>query len=489
MKTPGKLLLFVASWSLLFSCQNSGPYGDELSDNDLKSATSGVVIVVEPNGIDDTEDIMKAFADAEAAGPGTTIQLVEGEYFTGAVEVYGFYGTVKGAGTDQTIMNIIPGIPAEEQINNNQLSAWWRLIGGDITLSDMTFKTPDGSLIKEGFIDPVIGKDLYSLIMFNNYNDLYYHPDEFQKVNVARVDFYGGYDNPEDGGPYWKTDHNSLLGIWLGFDYFWPAEGLDYPLAQGNFVIDDCYFEHFGDGVEGFGLGEHAYTAVLNSIFNKCMWPLYFTANYNTDVLINNNTFSNTDLICEIMVEDNDYGFLGNTTILPIKPCRYTITGNTFNTTAAIPAIVANDHLVYLGPEERTPLQVIIENNVFNLAEGSSGILLNNSQNAVVRNNKFVGSCTTGIAVDGFNLVNPEEVPYALNALLLGNNFSRLTSSVANVYLGEKSKECTVAGSKTDGLVIDSGVDNMVTGMTKGKPGLKLGPGIVDNFRLVRQKP
>jgi hypothetical protein len=144
---------------------------------------------------------------------------------------------------------------------------------------------------------------------------------------------------------------------------------------------------------------------------------------------------------------------------------------------------------VYKGPEERLPQLFIIKNNVFNLAEGSSGICLNNAQDAIVSNNVFKGSCAKGILVDGFNPVNTEEVPFALNDLLLGNNFSRLTSSVANVYLGEKSKECTVVGSKTDGMVIDNGVDNKITGMTKGKPGVKLGPTIRDNFRLVRGKP
>jgi len=487
MKTISKLLFYVAFMSLLFSCQKSDPFGEGLMGTNLKSASAGVIITVEPNGTDDTENILKAFSDAEVAGPGTTIQLIAGEYHTGAIEVYGFHGTVKGAGRDKTIMNIIPGIPVEDQLNNNQSSAWWRLIGGDITLSDMTFKTPDGSLVKDGFIDPIFGKDLYSFIIFNNYNDLYYHPGEFQKVKVARVDFYCGYDNPEDGGS-WKSDHNSLLGVWVGLDYYWPAEGMDYPLTKGNFVIDDCYFEHFVDGVEGFSLGEDAKMAIQNCRLNKCSWPVFFTANYNSDITIKNNVFSNTDMVSDIGIWDHDFGYLFNTTILPLKPCRYTITGNIFNTTAAIPAIVANDYWVYLGPEERMPLQLIIENNVFNLAEGSSGVLLNNSQNAVVRNNRFTGSCTTGIAVDGFNDDNPEEVPYALNALLLGNNFSRLTSSVANVYLGEKSKECTVVGSKTDGLVIDNGVDNKVTGMTKGKPGLKLGPAIRDNFRLVRGK-
>lgn len=92
-------------------------------------------------------------------------------------------------------------------------------------------------------------------------------------------------------------------------------------------------------------------------------------------------------------------------------------TRETFNN--PLPVIDAKDYWAYLGPEERMPLQLIIENNVFNLSEGSSGILLNNSQNALVRNNRFTGSCTTGIVVDGFNEDDPEAVPFPLPVISL----------------------------------------------------------------------
>jgi hypothetical protein len=268
-----------------------------------------------------------------------------------------------------------------------------------------------------------------------------------------------------------------------------PSEGVEYPLTKGNYLISDCYFEHTGDGVEGWSLGEEAETKINSCTFNKCLWPLYFMSNFNSKISILNNTFSNSEVMYDVMIEDNDYGFMSNTVVEPLKRCEYIIEGNTFNGIQPIPSIFTIDHWVYKGPEERLPQLFIIKNNVFNLAEGSSGICLNNAQDAVVMNNRFKGSCSTGILVDGFNPVDPENLPYAKNALLLGNNFSRLNSSVANIYLGEKSKDCTVIGSKTDGKVIDKGVNNKITGMTKGKPGLKLGPNIRDNFRLLRKKP
>ncbi len=240
------------------------------------------------------------------------------------------------------------------------------------------------------------------------------------------------------------------------------------------------------NSVEGFSLGENAEMKVSSCKSNNCFVPLYFTANYNSKISILNNTFSNSTGWGDMVIEDNDWGFLFKTEIKPLKRCEYFVYGNTFNTTAAIPSIITNDHWVYLGPTERLPMLLDIKNNVFNLAEGSNGINLNNAQDAMVKNNRFKGVCQSGIAVDGFNLSDPENVPFAKNVLMQGNNFSNLTSSAANVYLGEKSMDCTVVGSKTDGKVIDEGVNNAITGMQKGKPGLKIGPSIADNHRLMR---
>ena len=486
MKTILKIFCIATFTSFLFSCQKTSEFDNELAGIDLKSAHKGAVITVTPNGVDDTDNLKQAFADAAAAGPGTTIQLTEGNFLVNYIEVYNFQGTLVGAGREKTIVTLLPGIPMQAQLDVNQISAWWRMIGGDITISDMTFITPDGNLLKEGDIDPFLGKDLFSMFIFNHYNDLYYHPENPQNVVINSVNFYGGYDNPDDGN-YWKTDHNVLIAVWVGVDYFWPADGIDYPLTKGNFVVNDCIFEHVMDGAEGFSLGEYAVMRVSSCRSNNCFTPFYFTANYNSKIIIANNTFFGTNGWCDIQIEDNDWGFLFQTEINPLKRCEYFVYGNTFNSSPSIPSIITNDHWVYQGPEDRLPMLIDIKNNVFKLAKGSNGISLNNSQDAVVRNNRFSGNCTTGITVNGFTLLDPDDVPFAQNVLIQGNNFSSLNSTVANIYLGEKSKDCTVVGSKTDGNVIDLGVNNKITGMKKGKPGLKIGPTIVDNHRMIKR--
>ncbi len=492
MKTLFRFLFCMAFIGLLFSCQKSDEFSGKLSGVDLKSASKGAVIIVEPSGLDDTDNLKQAFADAALAGPGTTIQLVEGEYFVGYMEIFNFQGSLVGAGKNKTVVTMKPPVSQQAQFIANLIPGWLRMIDGDINISDMTFKTPDGSLLPEDESDPWYGKDLFSMFVFNNYNDYWYNPEKSQKVKIQRVYLESGYDNPEDGTAF-QTDHNVLLGIWVGADYWWPLEGVDYPLTKGNFVIDDCEFEHFIDAAEGFGLGEDAEMELSSCRFNNCYWPLYFTANYNSKISVLNNTFSNTTGVGEIVIEDSDWGVLINTIIEPLSYCRYNIIGNTFYTEIPIPVITTKDYWAAIGPEERLPMLFNIQNNVFNLVEGCTGIVAMNSQNAIIKNNKLRGNCATGIQVDGVvitdwdgNPIGDQEVS-AKNVLMQGNNFSNLNSSFANIWLGQKSMNCTVVGSRTDGNVIDEGLNNKITGMQKEKPGLKIGPTITDNLRLIRK--
>ncbi len=481
MKKLIRLLFLVAFTSLMFSCQKTDQFSDEMAGIDLKSAAKGAVITVLPNGVDDTENLKQAFADAAASGPGTTIQLVEGEYFCNYIEVYEFQGSLSGAGSDKTKINLYGLIDIETQEAANKGTTWWRMIGGDIVISNMTFFVRDG-IVTVGD-DPWYGSDLGAIFMFNNYNDEYQNQENAQSVVVKNVVFSGGRDNGEGT---WGTSDNVVLEVWIGSDCVWPNSSLEYPLTKGNYLIENCKFIKALNALEGFGLGEYAKMQVKSSYFDEFYASMYFTSNYNSDIYVNNNTFINTSAYCDLLIEDIDWGFQNSSFIDPSIRCRYTIENNKFIHTFPVTAIITNDHWIYMNPEERPPMLISVKNNEFNLIEGSNGLSLNNAQDALVNNNRFKGVCQSGIAVDGFSLSDPENVPFAKNVLMQGNNFSRLNSTVANVYLGEHSMNCTVVGSKTDGKVIDEGVNNKITGMQKGKPGLKIGPSIADNHRLMR---
>ena len=172
------------------------------------------------------------------ATPGTMIKLLEGEYQVGYIEIYGFKGSIVGAGRDKTILTLKTPINQADQNNNNQASCWLRVTGGDLIVSDMTFRTPDGFLSNDGEFIPAYGSDLFSIFILNNYNDEYYHPEEpAQKFVAERCSFIGGINPDMSKEGWWSTDHNTYIGIWVGVDYVWPKDGVDYPLTKGDY----CY--------------------------------------------------------------------------------------------------------------------------------------------------------------------------------------------------------------------------------------------------------
>jgi hypothetical protein len=443
------------------------------------------VIVVPPSGGDDTQELTDAITSAE---PGTIIKLLAGEYHVGFMEIYNFSGSLIGAGREKTIISLIAPISMDSQMTNNQTPGWWRMIGGDFIISDMTFRTPDGFLTDD--YDPYfLGRDLYSVFMINNYNDVYYHPEgPAQKAKFERINFYGGTNPDMNQDVAWVSDHNVCMGIWIGVDYYWPADDLSYPLTAGDYVITNCYFDHFITAVEGFSLGERAIMKLNACKIDNCFWPLYFTANYNSNILITNNMLLNSTMY-DLVIEDVDYSFLQSTPVNPLSRCKYTVMNNIFSVTNQIPSLVLCDTWVAVNPEERLPMQLLINGNQFNLSNGSSGILAINSQNAVISNNRFKGSCSTGIMVDGSltdrsgTLSLDPDKAYAKNCHLMLNSFTGLRSDEADIILGSRSQNCTVVGSAKD-KVIDDGTGNKVIGLRPIYKRYNIHTTFHDNFRM-----
>ncbi|MDZ7608607.1 MAG: hypothetical protein U5K79_24160 [Cyclobacteriaceae bacterium] len=69
----------------------------------------GPVFKVYPTGVDDTENLVQAFADAKVAGPGAIVKLAEGEFFFDNIEVTDFRGFFMGSGKNKTLVHSLPG--------------------------------------------------------------------------------------------------------------------------------------------------------------------------------------------------------------------------------------------------------------------------------------------------------------------------------------------------------------------------------------------
>lgn len=487
-----KLIFLFAAACIIASCSKNDPFntGQFSSDAFNKGMPLNVPVIVVPpdedGDGDDTEELTAAFAEAE---PGSVIKLLPGVYHTGVMELYGFQGKIIGAGKDKTI--IIPSglIKGKAQIvDRNLLTSWWRIIGGDVTISDLTFKTGDGPLTSD--VDPYFNcNGLLSILCVNNYNAEYLHNDPpFMNFTIKNVKISCGlFGDPSLG--FLGTSYNIMFPLWIGTDYWIPpAEGIS--LTKGNFNVIDCCFENSYDGLEFSSFGEDATGRIDNIKTNNCGCGIYMPANYSSRIFITNSIFSNST-ISDIMIEDWDWGLFPD--ITSSKRCQFILTGNTFNVGNPIPSVVFRDYFVVQDHSDKWPMQVILKGNLFHLTEGSTGISAWNSQDIQIRNNHFAGLCDAGIIVDGqeiilydfyYNVI-ASGTPWAKNALILGDNFSGLKAGTAAVVLGEKSMNCTVTGTGKE-KVVDLGEGNRVTGMKKVPGGNHFGPAIRDNFRMHR---
>ena len=66
---------------------------------------------VHPSGGNDTANIQAAFNAAVKAGPGSTVQLSAGHFYTNTIFVQNFNGTFRGAGQGKTCIDVVSGTP------------------------------------------------------------------------------------------------------------------------------------------------------------------------------------------------------------------------------------------------------------------------------------------------------------------------------------------------------------------------------------------
>ena len=71
----------------------------------------------------------------------------------------------------------------------------------------------------------------------------------------------------------------------------------------------------------------------------------------------------------------------------------------------------------------------------------------------------------------------------ANNVLVLGNNFTGLNATDADIVLGDNSSNCTVVGNGKESI-INTGTNNKIVGMKKKPGGAHIGPTIRDNFHM-----
>ena len=486
------LLFFAALCIIIASCSKDSGFGPG-SDSSVAMSKGypahGPVIVVPPNkdgeNDDDTDDLLAAINSAE---PGTIIKLTEGEYHVGYMEILGFNGTLMGAGRNKTIINVAGLIDQFGQYYDyNLMPCWLRIIGGDVVISDLAFKTGDGVLVKEPFTIPGLydyESTLISLVVVNNYSDQYGKGDpQPMDFTIKNVDFLCGTLDPDLS--YYGAGYNVLMAIWVGFPY-WdpPADG--YVLTKGNYNVKNCYFETTYQGFEALGLGEEAVCNVNQTKTNDVLFGMFCSGNFGPKINFTDNTFVNSKWF-DLFIDDNDWGLVMGDEYY--NRSEYFVSGNKFYSLPGVSSLIFQDTRQLMFTDYfHNPTLAVIKNNYFSLSEGCTGISLFSNTDGQIRNNRLTGKADAGIRIDGltwFLYENPPAIyPGGLskNALILGNNFTGLEATY-DIWFGPNSMDCTVVGNGKDS-VLDEGTGNKIVGMKMKSGGGHVGPTIRDNFQM-----
>lgn len=474
------MLLFLVSCSVDDTLTPGQPDDQQALSHDLNARkVKGPVFTVEPSGdltgIEDTDNLLDAFAEAKASGPGAVVQLVEGEYFITSIEIRDFYGSFFGAGMDKTIISSVLGFPCDLLDTDNVLTHLIKFINGDLAMYGMTLRIPDGIACETA--SAWYGYELMMMLVLGDYSDQYRPGNRFFKGVVSNIRFIGG-NRGDNAGTF--GDYNTLAALWVGADWFWPVPGNEYPLTRGDVTIKHCVFENFYGGGETACMGPEGKFTFENNTLKSLPNGYWLMYNYGANIYFVNNDFQNTSGI-DLFIDDNDFAVLPYLD-LTRRTIHY-IAGNTFTPAPGAISLYLIDSRIVLHPENYLPQLITVKNNLFKFSGGNIGVMCMNSQDAQVQNNRFIGSGDAGIMVDGSEVLDwstGESLPAAIaeNVLVLGNNFSGMESSIAHVVLGENSMNCTVVGSG-QGSSLDNGVDNSVSGLTP-----RIGPSISNNMKI-----
>jgi hypothetical protein len=478
-----RVIIFIFGFILilLYSCSKEMIEPDQ--SGDLKDLTCGKYGPNKPHGHvftvtpseNATQALIDAFEAAKAAGRGSVVQLEAGTYTTGMIEVRDFDGYFRGAGRGKTIITNLPDLLCEAVWEDNLLPSIFTFIGGNVTMTNMTIHLQDGQPCVPGPINDSQYGDLCCALVLSDWSYNYVPDHKYIKAVVDNIDFIPGND-----GGYGTSGTIGNVGMILfcGMDKAF-FEGNEV-LSTGDFSITNCYFENGVTGPDFFGLDENSFVNIENNTVVGCIQQIFIGDCLGSKFIIKNNKLragSYTDLfVCEYESYYCDYNYFCD--LIPKKSSSYFITGNDIQSPPGVISLFIKDYWRTVYPEETFPQQIAILNNTFKTEDGGIGIQSINNIDAKIWNNKFLGTGSTGILVQG----DEPTGTYAENLKIMNNNFMKADYTDAAVYLEPYTRNCTVVGVPSD-LIVDMGVNNKIIGVKAHKHGPHYMPGKNPHFK------
>lgn len=464
------------------------------------------------SGETDWSNIMAAFDQAVASGPGSTVQFAAGDFYVHRpIQVANFSGTVGGQGRDLTRLHTAPGrlfgllkyplppIPTylELYLDGN----WPADQTADVTVSDLSFyiegpSEPWGSHdpsnrfnsinvvdvrgIIKGYLDPD-----HANFELTHFNATFRHLKAVADTGPEYLYFGSSILNCFQAWGEWVVQldpaTNTILGRWAkpitGTYIFENIEMYNSAWSLGVVGAQDSVIRIGGSGRNGIVARGTTDSIELMNISNSTVEVSYLDAS-GVDggvVLLQGGEAA----------WGNDLGELVPET-LP-EPSSFIFHHNRIRSESG--GWYAAFELWNAGGELGQPLgNVVITNNTITVVDHEppyEGIFSYFVENAQVTNNRITGRGVASIWVEPFGTP-------ATGWLLQGNNLNAFAAELAPIYLGPGTSNCIVVGGNTRENVFDEGTGNILVGVTNqggNSPGQALRDALAQKREAIRSFP
>jgi len=446
---------------LLFACALAAGLLALLAAPTFASAHT---FVVHPNGHNDTADIQAAFNAAVKAGPGSTVQLSAGHFYTNRILVKGFNGCFRGAGEGQTVIDCLrgldPSLPGVIVKAEPDIVAFPYLVcfdGGHINASGMSFDITPASPV-----DPQAngGSDALQTMVFVTGN---------ASSAWSQVGFAAG-----QGSDYgYNTDECLIIAGYAPHDQ--NGNALDITRISGTENVCGCSFAgHDGLQVQGLTAGR---LTVSENAFDDGILDCLVDDSSASQVAISDNQMHCT-LWASVILYQGAEADGGAGAPLPSLPApRFLVTDNHILATGQAAGVQVLDESSLYGAPSR--LEATIADNTIVLDNGGAdgGIDGIYGQGIKVVDNRITGTGLAGIDVGSyaslFGLPSAPDTGWQI----IGNDVSGVTATgdqygvpTAQILLGPDADHCLVVGGCTSTTVLDQGTEDALVNVTRVDP-------------------
>jgi hypothetical protein len=473
MKTEQLTAMFIACLFMAAGCSKIDGPNYQGSNNDvgmLKKVPMSQVFTIEPSGGDDTDAFVQAFYNAKEAGHGSVIQLCEGQYRLGFIEIRDFYGSLKGAGKGKTIITAMDNLEVSPLLARGLFPDLIKFVGGDVHLSHFTIRTPPGKISVGG---PGKG-NIASLLNLSANNSDYEPLNEERSINVIidNICFQGQRLEAGEGYEGYVYNYNCAFALHTSGDYYqWYGDPV--PRQKVDIIITNSEFETFCYGVvlediknSQLVVGEKNKGNTFSNLDRAGgVWE-----GRDNEIIVTGNTFNIPAYSWGFAVDDYPYySYLKNEP--PQKPSLIDISHNVFNMEYADYGLFIRNILNYYYGH--IPMAIQVKNNLFTMEDGWEWAVRSDfTVGMVIRNNKFGGHGDWALVMAN----------YSKKGLVLGNNFSTASFESGVAYLTPSTENWTLVGGNMLDRVVNLGVDNVITGMNMSTSDVPLGRRISESI-------